>query len=61
MQGVERLDFIYGVQYRDASLHYLTADEVRQRTATLCELLAALAADSGISAGVVSRDACGVR
>jgi type IV pilus assembly protein PilW len=28
VQGVERLDFIYGVQYKDASLHYLTADQV---------------------------------
>jgi type IV pilus assembly protein PilW len=28
VQGVERLDFVYGVQYKDASLHYLTADEV---------------------------------
>jgi len=28
VQGVERLDFIYGVQYKDASLHYLTANQV---------------------------------
>ena len=28
VQGVERLDFLYGVQYGDASLHYLTATQV---------------------------------
>lgn len=28
VQGVERLDFLYGVQYKDASLHYLTAAQV---------------------------------
>ncbi len=28
VQGVERLDFLYGVQYRDASLHFLTAAQV---------------------------------
>ena len=28
VQGVERMDFIYGVQYADASQHYLTAEEV---------------------------------
>ena len=28
VQGVERMDFIYGVQYADASQHYLTADEI---------------------------------
>jgi len=28
VQGVERLDFVYGVQYRDATLHYLTASQV---------------------------------
>lgn len=37
VQGVERLDFVYGVQYRDASLHYLTADQVTTNsTATNC-------------------------
>jgi len=33
VQGVERLDFLYGVQYADASLHYLTADEVTTNSA----------------------------
>jgi type IV pilus assembly protein PilW len=28
VQGVERLDFFYGVQFRDGSFRYLTADEV---------------------------------
>jgi type IV pilus assembly protein PilW len=33
VQGVERLDFIYGVQYADASLHYLNAEEVTNNSA----------------------------
>jgi len=33
VQGVERLDLLYGVQYADASLHYLTADEVTTNSA----------------------------
>ena len=37
VQGVERLDFIYATQYRDASLHYLTADQVNANSnATNC-------------------------
>ena len=28
VRGVERLDFLYGVQYQDGSLHYLSADNV---------------------------------
>lgn len=37
VQGVERLDFIYGVQYRDATLHYLTASQVTANSnATNC-------------------------
>lgn len=37
VQGVERLDFVYGVQYRDATLHFLTADQVTANsTATNC-------------------------
>jgi type IV pilus assembly protein PilW len=33
VRGVERLDFIYGVQYADASLHYLNAQEVSANSA----------------------------
>jgi type IV pilus assembly protein PilW len=33
VQGVERLDFIYGVQYADASLHYLNAQQVTDNSA----------------------------
>jgi type IV pilus assembly protein PilW len=33
VQGVERLDFIYGVQYADASLHYLNAADVTANSA----------------------------
>jgi type IV pilus assembly protein PilW len=37
VQGVERLDFLYGVQYKDSSLHYLTADLVNANsTAANC-------------------------
>ena len=37
VQGVERMDFVYGVQYVDATLHYLTADAVTNNsTAANC-------------------------
>jgi type IV pilus assembly protein PilW len=34
VQGVERLDFTYGVQFRDGSFQYLTADEVDSNSDT---------------------------
>jgi type IV pilus assembly protein PilW len=46
VQGVERLDFLYGVQYRDGSLHYLTAAEVdAESNAANCLLPAASTMD----------------
>lgn len=34
VQGVERLDFTYGVQFRDGSFQYLTADQVDAKSDT---------------------------
>lgn len=36
VRGVERLDFLYGTQYNDGTLHYLTAEQVVAASSSNC-------------------------